>query len=186
MAQQDYTGLIMLAAIGGVAYYGYQQGWFTGLFPSTTAAAAPVASPVAVVSNPSQSAPVTAATAPVTTPPAPSTSNATAEQISSAIQLVVAAGSQSTFNADQWEFYWNKLGWPAIPSSISNVAFWPNGRPASTSDYTQYSALQFIIALENAGGATPAQLQALQTSLLQGNGLGNYHGVPVRAIHGGW
>lgn len=191
MAQQDYTGIIMIAALGGVAYYGYQQGWFSALFPTAAAPApAPVASAAApvVTSSPSQSAPVVASTpaASVTTPPAPSTSNATAEQITSALQLIAAAGSESNFNADQWGFYWNKLGWPAIPGDISTAAFFPNGRPANTSDYTQYSALQFIIALENAGGATPAMLESITNSLLAGNGLGNYGGIPIRRIHGGW
>lgn len=37
MAQHDYTSLIVLAGAGALAYYGYQQGWFASLFPTTAA-----------------------------------------------------------------------------------------------------------------------------------------------------
>lgn len=35
MAQQDYSGLIAVGVIGAAAWYAYEQGWFSGLLPST-------------------------------------------------------------------------------------------------------------------------------------------------------
>jgi hypothetical protein len=187
MPQQDSTGIIMIAAVGGIAFYGYEQGWFSGLFGTAVAPAATVPSaPAAVVTtSPVVSAPVTATpAAPITTPPAPSISGMTPAQAQAAMQLAQAnTTGQNTLNADQWQFYWNQIGFPAIDPTVYGSTFFPNGRPASTSDYTQYSALQFVIAAEAQENQALAMINAIPHPLV---GFGNYHGISASAIHGGW
>jgi hypothetical protein len=183
---QDSTGILMIAGIGALAFYGYEQGWFSGLFGTAVAPAATVPSaPAAVVTtSPVVSAPVTATpAAPITTPPAPSISGMTAAQFQAATQLAAANTTGKTMlNADQWQFYWNQLGFPAIDPTVYGSTFFPNGRPASTSNYTQYSAAQFVIAAE----AQQNQALAILNSIPQPAGFGNYHGISASAIHGGW
>jgi hypothetical protein len=212
---KDYSSLIVLAGVGALGYYGYQQGWFANLFPAAAApgSSAPPVPPTcnapsvltngvcvtpAITSgtNPplqQQSSPPPAP--PVTTPPAPSTSGLTTQGSLAALALAAQAASEglpnagtATLNADQWNYYYGHV--PSFVPSVNGAAvntsslfdldhvFFPNGRPANNASYTQYTAGQFIAALQNAGASWPG---------LQGiSGFGNYYGIPAGLIHGGY
>jgi hypothetical protein len=158
----DNSALIVLG-LGAVAFYGYEQGWFSSLFPST---AVPVTTPV-TVTTPVSTTTTSSSTSPVsTTTGAPSVTQ----------QLQSAAGSVSTLDADQWSYYWTQIGQTALSSDQFGSIFFPTGRPASQSSYPQYTAAQFIAALSGAGVPGVSGL----------GWLGNYGGIPVAAIHGGW
>lgn len=191
MAQQDYSGIITIGALGALAWYAYEQGWFSSLLP---AVAAPTGTPAAAINCPApgvlvagictqpssgntgSSAPAgsTGSAAPVTTPPAPSTAP-NSNQLGPILQLAgtaLQAGAipniGGTLNADQWNFYWNQLGF--TPNNNFGQTFFPAGRPANSSNYTQYTASQFLVAAD-AGGTGMS---------------GFYGGIPAGAIHGGW
>jgi len=212
MAQQDYTSLIVLAGAGALAWYGYQQGWFSSLFPA--AAAAPAPKPAGNASAPTINCPAPntmvngVCTAPyvapanppaqqtnITTPPAPSANNLSSSGALAALALATQAASEglpnastATLNADQWSYYYGHV--PQFVPTVNGAAvnaeslfdvgqvFFPNGRPANTSNYTQYTAAQFIAALQNAGTSWPGFSGV--------SGLGFYPGIPAGLIHGGW
>jgi hypothetical protein len=203
---KDYSSLIAIAGVGALAWYGYEQGWFSSLLAAVTPAPTPTAgnAPSSAINCPAPSvlvngvctAPtVTQGTNPpvaITTPPAPSASGLSTAGSLAALSLAAQAASEglpnagtATLNADQWNYYYGHV--PAFLPSVSGGAvnpgflipnldaiFFPNGRPANTSNYTQYTAGQFIAALQNAG---------LNWSGL--SGLGDYYGIPVSAIHQG-
>jgi len=209
MAQQDYTSLIVIAGAGALAWYGYQQGWFSNLFPTAAAAPAPTTgkTPASAINCPAPNtmvngvctAPYVAPANPpvqqtpnVTTPPAPSASNLSASGSLAAFALAGQAASEglpnadtATLNADQWNYYYGHV--PQFVPTVNGAAvntgslfdlgqvFFPNGRPANPANYTQYTAAQFIAALQNAG-----------TSWSGFSGLGYYPGIPAGLIHGGW
>jgi hypothetical protein len=90
----------------------------------------------------------------VTTPPPPSTSSASTAQGLDSLKLATQAanagaisGATGTLNADQWSYYANQIG--MLPVNDFTAAFFPNGRPVNTANYTQYTALQWIIAGDN-------------------------------------
>ena len=186
--QNDYTGLIVVAGVAGLAWYGYEQGWFNSLLPSTlaTTPVTPVTTTPVTVTTPVTAAPVTtpvsttslvAASSPATSSSATSpalyldTSTPTSAQQATAQDLEAANTSgQQYLNADQWQFYWNQLGYPAIPTSVFNSTFFPGLRPASSSANTQMDAISFVLSLGSSGVS----------------GLGFYEGIPMGAIHGGW
>lgn len=186
--QNDYTRLIVVAGVAGLAWYGYEQGWFNSLLPSTlaTTPATPVTTTPVTVTTPVTATPVTtsvSSTALVTASSPATSSSATSPALyldtstpSSAQQTTAAAltaansSGQEYLDADQWQYYWNQLGYPAIPSSVFVSAFFPNGRPASSNANTQMDAISFVLSLGSSGVS----------------GLGNYEGIPMGAIHGGW
>jgi len=209
MAQQDYTSLIVLAGAGALAYYGYQQGWFSSLFPAAVAptplptgtaagnAPAPAINCPApgIIVNGVCTQPVATSNPPaqqITTPPAPSASGLSTSGALAAFALASQAAteglpnaSNATLNADQWNYYYGHVPQflPSVNGASVNAGslfdldqvFFPNGRPANNANYTQYTAAQFIAALQNAG-----------TSWSGLSGVsGFYPGIPVGAIHHG-
>jgi hypothetical protein len=193
MAQQDYSGIITIGILGVLGYYAYEQGWFSNLFGASTVATS-TGTPAAAINCPSPGVltagvcvqPLTTSTpanqasstpAVITTPPAPTTAP-NSNQAGPILQLAAAALAGSgissiggTMDADQWNYFWNQLGF--TPNNNFDATFFPNGRPASQSNYTQYTAAQFVVAAD-AGGTGGV------------SGLGFYSGVPYGAIHGGW
>lgn len=175
------NGLILILGGGALAWYGYTQGWFsslTSLFGTTTAvptplpvSTAPTCAAPNVLVNGVCTAPYVAPAnppTPITTPPAPSTSNLSSSGALAALALAAQAATEglpnattATLNADQWTYYYGHV--PQFVPTVSGAAvntgslfdvnqvFFPNGRPANTADYTQYTAAQFIAALQNAG-----------------------------------
>ena len=53
----------------------------------------------------------------------------------------------TVLDADQWNFYWNSLGFPAVPNSVFTAAFFPNGRPANVAQNPTMTAGQFYASL---------------------------------------
>lgn len=203
----------MIAAVGGIAFYGYEQGWFANLFPAAAHAAAPAAvipsAPAAVVTTPAAApaavtCPATMASASSAATPASATcpsvftftGSPTNAQLTTATALAQANSSGGYLDADQWQYYWNQLGYPAIPTSVFESAFFPGMRPANSSANTQMNALAFVTALGSSGQSTSQEALALLNSLpinplnvqgfLNAHGVGNYFGIPAGAIHGGW
>jgi hypothetical protein len=240
----DNSALIVLG-LGAVAFYGYEQGWFSSLLGTSATGALPsgyTAIPTNVMSladqnafitwqlglgttpaniqdylnafaasygacmspatwagplttaqlkltgfNPvssqgCQGAPVGPTGVPIASNPTTTsaTGSGTATSIPTALplsqELQQAAGSVSTLDADQWSYYWTQIGQTALSSDQFGSIFFPTGRPASQSSYPQYTAAQFIAALSGAGVPGVSGL----------GWLGNYGGIPVSAIHGGW
>jgi hypothetical protein len=67
-------------------------------------------------------------------------------------QLQNAAGAGvTTLNADQWQFYWNQIGKPAISSDIFTALFFPTGRPSDPSQAPMMTATAFASALASKG-----------------------------------
>lgn len=203
MAQKDYSSLIVFAGVGALAWYGYQQGWFASLIPATAPVPTPAKSttpPLGIMTPPANpptqqsSNPPVPSAPPVTTPPAPSTSGLSTSGSLAALALAAQAANEglpnagtATLNADQWNYYYGHVPsfLPSVNGGAVNTAslfnldqvFFPNGRPANNAAYTQYTAGQFIAALQNAGASWPG-LSGL-------SGFGNYHGIPVGLIHQG-
>jgi hypothetical protein len=192
MAQQNYTSLIALAGIGALAWYGYEQGWFASLFPSTpvptptpTGSTTGTTTGTTTPSGASCVAPSTiiggVCTAPLTsTPQLPITTeyNGPADLSSGAVALIIQLAQQTAtpsnppqLNIDQWAYYYNLL---------------PGVTPL-TGDQ--------VSAMLNAAGATganrssvlmaPGQFVALLNSAASVPGLSGYSGIPYGAIHQG-
>jgi hypothetical protein len=181
MAQENYTSLIALAGIGALAWYGYEQGWFASLFPSTVA---PVTTPPATGTTTSTA---TGTTTPAGTPclapstlvggicTAPLTSSPPAAALN--VQLVAAAGGtysptgvQTLLDADQWAYYYAGLpGKTALTTSqMGNVL-----ASLATQGILQRSEpipVDYFISALTANGLS---------------GLGFYGGIPYGAIHQG-
>jgi hypothetical protein len=201
MAKDDYTSIIALAAIGGIAWYGYEQGWFSSLFG--TAAAATTGTPAAAINCPSPNtlvagvcvAPVTCpspntiingiCTAPVVAAAGGSSSTTAAPQAIPTASVsvtdqpwydqVAALASTNSLDMDQWDYYYNQI-FPSAPITG-----------------TQVNAM--LAALTNLGQtrSTPMTMPQWYWLLTAGGGgvsglgmFGNYFGIPASAIHGGW
>lgn len=157
------SGLLLLVGGAAVAWYGYTQGWFSSLFGTAVPAVIPAPMNTQGTNPPMQTSPAT-----VTTPAAPSASSLSASGSLAALALAAQASSEglpnaptATLNADQWNYYYGHV--PKFQPSVNGAAvnpgslfdldsiFFPNGRPANNAAYTQYTAAQFIAALQNAG-----------------------------------
>ena len=119
----------------------------------------------------------------ITTPPAPDASKATAAQAASGFRLAGAASSTGPFNADQWNYYWNQLGF--TPNNNFDATFFPNGRPSDTSKYTLYTPIQFVVAAD-AGGMGLSGLGGLPRPVFVrgGRGFGGYELADFRRAGG--
>jgi hypothetical protein len=146
-----------LIAVGGYLVWVYV---LEPLFNQTTAAAgtAPATGTAATTGTTGTSTatvpiPVTIpAQATVPSPIITSNSGPGIPQSHMAAQLQAANTTGSlTLNADQWNFYWNQLGLPAVPNAIFTSAFFPNGRPANAVNNPTMTAGSFYTALANAG-----------------------------------
>lgn len=128
------SNILTYALVGGAAYLAYTY------FTAPTVGAAPAGG----------------TTPPSTTPPVtgPVVSYVPPTQVQ---QLQTAAGGSATtvLNADQWSYYWQQLGLPAVDGGKWNTVFFPNGRPP-------------------AGAAAPTMTAAAYVSALQGAGLAGY------------
>ena len=180
MAQQDYSGVITLAVIAGAAWYAYEQGWLSSLFG--TAAATTTGTPAAAINCPSPNTLIAGVcTAPVSCP-SPNTmingvctapvSNTSTPAVPATVPLdqmleLANSSGQTTLNASQWDYYYQSLsGRQAVPPSTFSQMLTNAGY---TSDQL-ITADQYVAMLNTVGLS----------------GLGNYHGIPVHAIHGGW
>ena len=120
--------------IGGAAYLIYTE------FFSTPAAAAPPAGGTGSGSGGSG------------TPPPPSTPNYVYTPPTTVQQLQNAAGAQVTqLDADQWGYYWQQIGKPAIDGAVFGQIFFPNGRPADATQNPEMTAAQFMAAIATKG-----------------------------------
>jgi len=161
------SNVLTYVLLGGAAYVAYK--YFTTpvtLVPSPTTTGGGTSGGSGGSSG-GGSAPV------ITTPPAPDASKATAAQAASGFRLAGAAGSANPLNADQWNYYWNQLGF--TPNNNFDATFFPNGRPANTANYTKYTPIQFVVAAD-AGGMGLSGLGGLPRPVFVrgGRGFGGY------------
>ena len=140
--------------LGGAAYIAYEY-----FFSTPTVAAATATTPATPVTP---TTPVVAYVPPTTTQ-----------------QLQAAAGAGVTaLNADGWSFYWAQIGQTAIPAATFDTLFFPNGRPASSSDEPTMTAAAFVSALQGAGLAGYRRgmgAYRIPVPIVRGRGFGNHY-----------
>lgn len=59
--------------------------------------------------------------------------------------------SGGLLNADQWNFFWAKIGKPAVDGAVFDALFFPSGRPSDTKDNPKMSSAQFVSSVATAG-----------------------------------
>jgi hypothetical protein len=94
----------------------------------------------------------TPALPPATSPVAPTKGQTHAVNMAAVLASANTTGL-TVLDADQWNFYWNQLGYPAVPNSVFTAAFFPNGRPANAANNPTMTAAQFVASL-TANGMT--------------------------------
>lgn len=159
-----------------------------GYIPGVTvpvAAAAPASAPTTVSSSPVvATAPITATASP-TPVPAPSIPVSTQMQNwanangmgSGYIENGNSTNAPGLLDADHWELIYQYVTGNALPGSLTDSIFFPNGRPANIAQNPVYSAQQFVSMLVSGGGSAYAGL----------SGIGYANRVPMSLIHrGAW
>ncbi len=163
------SNILTYALVGGAAYFAYS--WWKSQ-PTVVTTTGGGTSGGSGGSGGGSSSGGGTPPATITTPPAPDASKATTAQAASGFRLAGAASSTGPFNADQWNYYWNQLGF--TPNNNFDQTFFPNGRPSDPSKYTLYTPIQFVVAAD-AGGTGMAGLGGyLPRPVFVGRGFGGY------------
>jgi hypothetical protein len=124
MANSSGLTWVLLA---GAAYIAYEY-----LFATPAVAAAP------------------AAPATPTTPAAPVVAYVPPTQTQQ-LQTAASGTASTQLDADQWSYYWQQLGLPAVDGGKWNTLFFPNGRPANGAAAPTMTAAAYVAALQGAG-----------------------------------
>ena len=162
---KDYTSVLIAGGVAVAAYFGYSQGWFSGLLGTPTAST-PVSTTPATTNTPATSTsttpistiapgePSTVVTTtpithlpPVSGPPSIGTSNVTGHYADVVTWMKSAAGN-NTQSLDGWSFYFQQVNnstvSPDLMSTIVNLAGGDRNRVIT--------AEQFMTLLGNANG----------------------------------
>lgn len=92
-----------------------------------------------------------------TGPPAPVVSSPGTWTVAAAASALDKATQNNAFKvggkmgADQWKFFYNNLAGAPNVDPVYDSIFFPNGRPADPSLYTQMTATEFMQALKSGG-----------------------------------
>jgi hypothetical protein len=147
--------ILTYVLIGGAAYLAYQ--WW-------------ISQPVAAANTTTSGS---GTPPPATTPPPASVVYVPPTR---AQQLQTAAGAGvTTLNADQWAYYWNQLGFPAVDGGAWNTAFFPSGRPPAGSPEPAMTASAYMTALGLSGYKHGMGAIMIPVPLVRGRGFGNHY-----------
>ena len=154
----------------------------------------PMMNPVVTAAAPATGTTTTAATGTTATTTAPSTTTTAPAQPPVAYtpptmtaQLAAAnTTGMSVLDADQWNYYWNQLGFPAVSDTVFASTFFPNGRPSDASQNPTMTAAQFTGALTAAGMTGISGVRGVGDIVMMGQnrGLGGNTGFRRKRVNG--